>query len=762
MAGAARFACVTHADDEPWHVPDAPIRFTLVLQQMPSHRSAGFFTHLPDGGVLPGRYPDTHLVTANGEALDSYVLWHNRGTGAALVFEAPAGDRTVHVYVTGADRLRTWTPASGLTPSPIICADPSGAALDIAAKLAGLGAIGPRVHFAVNPTHPRTALPLSGNPSGRPPPCSLYLLAYLAADRPGRTWVAPITLRGQTRVSIDGRAVNPQRQSNKWGGTGEWLDLEKGLHRLDILAADAGPDPFWEGRGILWITWRPPGTTADELGGTDPDTGAAAWASRVVEHNEIVRSGSARIQRVVARDGAPVAFASITPKENFWFEGEAPILVYELSAALARNPRDTSYVWSFGNGITAEGRSILWPVQGFRDHTVRLTARDGNRESTCATPFYAYAPVQTSMEDAGARAAFRAACLELFQAHPEDVDPTAGWNDAFWNNLVRNMELGKGAALLAHIFTVRWDTFEKKLSAERRRTLEDFFVLPASRLDPENAVKWIERFKKDAEREREIRLSLKQADVYMYYLDNLDAARDLVKPFIRLRGELAQRARIRLGDIEFLAGNLPDATELYGGVQDELQRTANTEAKLSRLQTLSGGGLARSRKELAEQQQDRTRSPARRDTRTVDEWKINAIREVANAERVKELIADAYYEEARAALDRWELHFPLSKVSGDYMIHDARFFMAIEDYVRARRILESYCEQVDASSYIPEALQMLVDCMLELKVDDEELVAFCETVKERLEFHPAAAKIDRILKVLRSDEGERQPTRDSF
>ncbi len=50
-----------------WHVAEAPVRFRLSLGQGPSHSSAGYYLHLPDGGILPGPNPVTRVVDSSGK-----------------------------------------------------------------------------------------------------------------------------------------------------------------------------------------------------------------------------------------------------------------------------------------------------------------------------------------------------------------------------------------------------------------------------------------------------------------------------------------------------------------------------------------------------------------------------------------------------------------------------------------------------------------------------------------------------------------------
>jgi len=107
--------------------------------------------------------------------------------------------------------------------------------------------------------------------------------------------------------------------------------------------------------------------------------------------------------------------------------------------------------------------------------------------------------------------------------------------------------------------------------------------------------------------------------------------------------------------------------------------------------------------------------------------------------------------EAKQALREWERHFPLSKISGDYVLQEARFYMAVKDWRRAHVILKAYCEQVDASSFLPPAAQALLECKLQLKEPNDDIIKFCEKMKKKLEFHPAGQDIDTMLHVLKQN-----------
>jgi len=128
------------------------------------------------------------------------------------------------------------------------------------------------------------------------------------------------------------------------------------------------------------------------------------------------------------------------------------------------------------------------------------------------------------------------------------------------------------------------------------------------------------------------------------------------------------------------------------------------------------------------------------------------------SETVRSLLEQGFYQEARNVLKRWERSFPLSKLSGDYFVHEADLYMRLKNYRRARTILEAYCKHVDASSYMPSALDLLLTCMMEAKATDEQIEEFCNDVAKRFEFHPVAGRIGSLLDMLKG--GTREATSD--
>lgn len=751
---------LTASAQETWHVKEAPIKFTVTLLKPPTHPSAGYFMHLPDGGILPALHPVTQVVDAQGNVLKSCVLWQNPESGAAIVFEAPKSGRVVFVYVTRGPRLNIWTPESGLTPSAIIATHPGHSAKSDAIDLTRFGTVDATVHYRNQPGSREATLALPGDRSGRPGYAAMYMLAYLATTEPGETWIAPVTFGGGMQVSIDGQLIQPHKVNDKQGGTGASVVLSNGLHRLDALG-------FYTAKNVapeMLLTWRTPKTTARELGGVRPSdlryAGTPMWEARQLHPQEIVRSGDCAIQRIQSRDGGPVAHFTLEPRQIYWFGDETPVLIYALRAFLPGNPETTQYSWSFSGspGAVVTGANVSWLFTSLRDHRVTLKAVAGDKQSQCTRPFYPFTEGHSSLNDPSVRAAFRDACLTMFQSYPLSKDPTVGWDISLWNNLFRNVELTRHNELISYMVTNRWDTFSKHLSPERKEMLEDMFLTTMSSTDPQTALKWAllleqkapeperavippsqrldisrEQEQKAHKRERAIALRLKGAEVLMYQLKNLEEARKWVKPLMTETGEGGEWARIRMGDIEFLSRNLNEATQLYGDVQDRSKHTktpAEIAAAMKAQSTVEDSGKGKRRGKAPKEPVHVPAPPPR-----VAPWKLSAIRDVAAAESVRNLLEQGYTWEALQALRAWEREFPLSKISSDYLLLEGRLCMALGDYARCRALLEAYCDQVDASNYVGDALEMIVQCMVSMKEPPDAISKYRAAIKKRMEFH---------------------------
>ncbi len=768
LAGAWLGAAHGAAAAEPWLVPQAEVRFSVKLAGKPTHASAGYFVHLPDGGVLPGPLPVPTVVARGGNAkppakagavpgeVESYGLWHNKTGGMSLVFADPGeGVGAVHIYVTGWNRPRPWTPETGLTPSAILCVEPGEASLQAARGLARPGPVGPAVHARNKAGIERAPLSIGGDDTGRPRPGSFYLLAHVDVTDAGKTWIAPFVLDGECEVRVDGDKLTPRERIDKWGGTGQYFELDRGLHRLEVFQTAPGKGPYVaEGKegGLMYLTWRTPNATMEELGGVRsaevPMSGTSRMETRVLRAQEIVRSGGCELLGATGRDGNPVPCVQVHPLHSFWFGAEDPLLVYELRALTDGHPAGSSYTWELPGGGKVEGPSVRWLFPGFRDNAARLTATAGARAAQCVQPFYGYCTAATSLAEPRHREAFRAALTQVVAASPASPDPVADWGPAWWNNLIRTTEPGHGYELLHNLFTTRRDIVSKHLSPAQLAMLEDVLLDMMQRRAATEALALADKAAAGApDKPRRDALLIRKAEIYMYYLGDRDAAARGLAAFSKEDSELAEMARIRLGDIAFLGGDLNQATAAWAEVQARARLRRNRPDGLVTEELLEPAPAGRTSRGRPVGGAPAPAAPTGGEPPPAGgaDWKVGALRDVSNSENVVKLIDGGFLLEARQALRAWEREYPLSKVSGDLLLVDARYHMKLGDWQRAQVMLEAYCGVVDASSFLPDAARMLVECARQPKAPRAGARAALEKVRKRLEHHPVAGELERFL-----------------
>jgi len=756
------FVCSASADKK-WHVAQAPVRFTIRLSGNPTHKSAGYFVQIPDGGILPRPYAQPIVVTADGSALKSYLLWQNGATGCGIIFDSPPKAANLFIYFVPTKRLKLWSAATGLTPSTILCTNSGRGSKADALALARLGSVSSSVHYRNRAGVKQAPLSVPGDLSGRSGPCSIYMLAHVDTTDPGKTLIAPIKFAGEMEVHVDGKTIKTKEVIDKPGGSGQYVELAKGLHRIEILCwSTQGSAPK---NGLMTLMWQTPKTTMAQMGGKRASDlnfpGTSMWASRKLHNQEIVRSGGASVIAAEARDGGPVASFSLAPAENYWFADEAPVMIYNLSARRGGNPENTRYIWNFGNGSHVEKPDTEWLFSGGANHLVSLTAVAGDKQSICKVPFYPYTTRRTSMNNSSSRQHYLSAALDVFTAYPGNVDPTANWNASYWNNFFRSLELNKNRELLTHIVNVRWKMLSTKLPADRLELLKELALDFAPRVSPNMALKWIRDFgNKTKDKSEKTLLEIKKAEILMCYLDDTDGAKAVLSKILRShqRNKPEELARIRMGDLALMAGDMNVATKLYGDVQNRSkhQSLKTTRAiKTTKKPLKLSSGLARSKAEFSANREKNKLMWAQKKSkyfpgankRAVADWKLNALLDVSASETVNSLLDQGFLLEAKRALQRWELEFPLSKLSSDYLINEARFYMAVGDWKRARSVLEPYCEYVDASSFMAPAVEALLECKEKLNESDADIVKFCKKMKKKLEFHPISQKLDREIRM---------------
>lgn len=720
-----------------WLVPESPVRYRLDLRGRPTHPSAGYFATIPDGGVLRRSLPPVSVLTDSGNVVPSFVLWHSAENGLAFVFADPGPEvKSVSVYLSSVGEAKGWSADSGLTPSAILCAYPGRDNIPSAKELARLGKVDSGVHWAGNFGHgaPDSAVPsvfsISGDLSGRPRPGAFYLLSYVNAPARGMYWIAPVVRSEPFEMWVDGSRVILQERNKEWAGTGGQKELTAGLHRIEILQGARGVGPYSSDSrqgGLMYLTWKPPGENASRA------------PARILKNSEVVKSGHCVVSAVETREGTPLAVARVQPGFTYWFGNEEPLLLFEFSALSSGYPQGTEISWTFPDGATLQGEKVRWLVPGFREGKVRLTVRAGQAVSTSMVSYFGFSTVRTSLQNAEHRKAFRDVLSEMLLAYPRQNDPVGSWSDAWWNNIFRTLEGGSGGRHLKNLLTHHFEPAHARLKPAQLYFLEDTFLDLAFRdpgLETADLLKKFFLSTTDAMRQRE--LQFREAELQMYYLKDLKKAESIFTNLVGIRSTVEERARIRLGDLALLSGDLNKATSLYAEVQNR--------ARVSRNSAPAAMGMTLSRQLLeGGPPTPEANAPAQIIPRRDAELRNGVLQEVSLSENVRDLIEQGFFLEARQALGVWEAEFPLSKISGDFILREAELFLKIRDFDRARPMLEAYCREIDASSYLPQAVTLLIDCVRASGSDPQSVRSIIEKVRDRMKYHPVAEKLSSFL-----------------
>ena len=281
---------------------------------------------------------------------------------------------------------------------------------------------------------------------------------------------------------------------------------------------------------------------------------------------------------------------------------------------------------------------------------------------------------------------------------------------------MNTIDYGKGYYLFDHLFSKRWNKIQPTIKKANLWKLQDAFLDVAPRKDPTEAIAITRGFRDRAvDPQRKSAMMIREAEMGLFYLGLTNQVEQTLQTAIRIGGDGAELARIRLGDLALINGDLNRATAYYAGVQTRVKLERNKPA---------------------------TSAPGQ-----VRNWRLSALLDVAAAEKAKTQIEQGYLLEASQTIREWERQFPLSKITGDLILQESRLHMETKNYTRARPMLEAYCNTTDASSHLPDAADALLECMIEMKAPHTEILAFAKDMRERLKFHPMADRFkeNRVL-----------------
>jgi hypothetical protein len=314
-----------------------------------------------------------------------------------------------------------------------------------------------------------------------------------------------------------------------------------------------------------------------------------------------------------------------------------------------------------------------------------------------------------------------------------------------WATLVAVSDPYRGYDLLLEIFS-RSPSMAKALKPGDRQFLADVLLGVMRIANAKDVPAWGKRLL-DAEADPDVKLRIRHElfDYTLYDAGDVAAARAQAADMQAnaLTPEDGVRAQIRMGDVERAAGNMEEATRLYSTAQDRYRDAASSSMAMKTTR-MAGRPRPKDRVETADTDRNRRANRPVVLRATSQSWKTFAVQEAAFLATARNLIRKGYLVEARNVLGKWELEVPLCKVSGEYPLAEAEYYMAVQHYARAAAGLRLYRKGVDVSSSLPEAMELELDCLSRLK-KEAEAKELATDIRKRFPNHPVAERARQVL-----------------
>lgn len=734
------------AEDQKWFAPASEVCFSLRVESRPTDPEAGVVAIVPDCGLLPKNQFKPEVFSEDGKPLKCEVVWHNPKEGLAVVFEAPGGD-TCRLYVSPSSEKTRF--ASAFKPSILLYVRNGTASLEQARALAEKPPVGSDIYFA----HVDRIFH-SISPAGRDENASSYYSAWFKARRPGRTYFYTSSKDG-SEFLVDGKL------GYSWPGIhgrdmtaskGQWIEISSGLHHIEYFHFNLKFD--WR---EAHLGWQLPGEKQPFDPQDKTKTKPNLDVTGPMVSSDFILSGRARLERASSRRGPLALFDPAW--ESIIEPGNAPVCLFKFEPAAAGGlPESAVCSWDFSNGRIIKGRQAYWLFGGYGEQHVTLTATMGAYASSVTRSFFpkspdpANEPPRVSVFTPEGRAQYRGLYQVMVEATPPNHRPCEDWNETMWEGFYAVLDSETDPKLI-YAVAERSAMDIRRASRDLALKIEDRIIELARRSDPRRAMALCEIFEKsEKDRRRLVAWKSVEMQIALYELNDLSLARRLLDQISPEPGDARSTAlkMVRAGDLERFGNNIELARRHYQAAQSFY--ASNAPPRQAREEESATNAASKVR---AAGDANKPISPAAKPrpaafnrtgmlAQSISDWKVRAVQEAGYYATVQSLIDQDSIEEARAVLDEWELEFPLTKLSGDYPVAEALYYIAVRNFRAAVGILSNYRRVVEISNELPRAMRMELYCLTQLG-DDKAARAFARGVIERLPRHALAEEIKTIL-----------------
>ncbi|NQT20993.1 MAG: tetratricopeptide repeat protein, partial [Planctomycetes bacterium] len=207
--------------------------------------------------------------------------------------------------------------------------------------------------------------------------------------------------------------------------------------------------------------------------------------------------------------------------------------------------------------------------------------------------------------------------------------------------------------------------------------------------EPEKAIPLLSNLVASADPGTAIEAKVGLIEVYLHKFRNFEKAKSLAGSYVATAGsksKMGRLAHVKLGDIHLYQGDIQKAEEKYR----EAQQLAFKDMK----------------------------------DREV------AVRQGAYGEAVGSYIRNNNFRIARAKLIQWEADFPISKITGDFILMNARYWEAIGDPRKALDNLQALLKINPITPYLPQIEYSMGNAYRDLGQNEKARAIYNKVIQE--------------------------------
>jgi tetratricopeptide (TPR) repeat protein len=225
----------------------------------------------------------------------------------------------------------------------------------------------------------------------------------------------------------------------------------------------------------------------------------------------------------------------------------------------------------------------------------------------------------------------------------------------------------------------------RAIEAKARRILMRAYTITR----PKKAIPLLKDYASSSDLATAVEAKVELMELYLHKLGNFDKLRELAEGHILANSDksmIARLARVKLGDLHLMKGEVQKAEKIYRKVQD-----------------------------IAYADMDRREA---------------AVLQGGYAETVRSLIYQSRFRAARKKLIQWEANFPVSKIEGDFILTSVNYWQTLGDAKRALDQMQALLRVNPLTAYLPEIEYRMANAYRDLGKTEKAIKLYRKVAKE--------------------------------